>query len=84
MSGDIYRNGNTSGVDKFRRNVQHGTYKLSICNNKPSSCYIYKTYYLLKSGTIITKREWHIRNYPEYIVSGSREGCIGTKQRLNK
>ena len=79
-----YRNGNNSGLQRFRRNVQHGVYKLSICNDKPNAYCIYKTYYLLNSGTIITKREWYIRNCPEYIVSGSYEGCIGTKQRLNK
>lgn len=41
-----------------------------------------RTYYLLVDGLkIVTHRQWYQLGSPAYVVSGSYEGCKGTKDR---
>ncbi len=34
------------------------------------------TYYLLTDGRIVTFREWYQMKKPNYVVSGTKRGCL--------
>jgi len=85
MENRVGLRSNTSNYQKLLRVIAFGKHNLDISNSKTSKyLYVGKTYYLLRSGEIIIKREWHEKGSPEYIVCGSHEGCVDTKKRLKK
>lgn len=75
--------GNATPTARLIRCISHGMSQLKHCNTTPSQSKVGKTFYLLNSGEIIALNEWVRKNRPEYIVAGSHDGCIGTKQRFN-
>ena len=73
-------NGNNSRLIRLIRLLNHGLSETRTCSNKKE--YHNGTYYLLNDGRVISHREWYQRNKPNHVVSGSMEGCNGTKSRL--
>ena len=83
MENRVGLRSNTSNYQKLLRVIAFGKHDLDISNSKTSKyLYVGKTYYLLRSGEIIIKREWHEKRSPEYIVCGSHEECVDTKKDL--
>lgn len=82
MSHRIVMHGNATPTARLMRNLSHGISQLA-CGSKKHHRDSTKTYYLLKTGSIIGLREWHKQNEPDYLVIGSLDGCQGTKERFN-
>jgi len=38
------------------------------------------TYYLLTDGKLVTFRQWYQMNRPNYVVSGTKKGCMAHAQ----
>jgi len=85
MENRVGLRSNTSNYQKLLRVIAFGKHNLDISNSKTLKyLYIGKTYYLLRSGEIMIKREWHEKGNPEYIVCRLHEECVATKKRLKK
>ena len=64
------------------RNLSHGLHQLQIAGKEKKKSTVGVTYYLINSGEIVTFREWYQMGSPNYIVSGTIEGCQKNKERL--
>jgi hypothetical protein len=74
-------NGNATPLHRLIRKISHGMSQLNYCNVTVHQKNAGKTFYLLKTGDILSLNEWNKQNKPDYIVSGSHTGCEGTKER---
>ena len=70
-------NGNTGYVRRLHRNLNEGLHNMQIAYSKKNASDFYKTFYLLKNGSIVTYREWRQLGSPNYVVSGTKNGCEG-------
>jgi hypothetical protein len=64
------------------RNLSNGLYQLQNAGKEKKKSNVGITWYLTKTGEIITFREWYQSGSPAYIVSGTFEGCQKNKERL--
>jgi hypothetical protein len=64
------------------RNLSHGLHQLQIAGKEKKKSTVGITYYLIKSGEIVSYREWYQMGSPSYIASGTLEGCQKNKERL--
>lgn len=72
----------TTVSNRVRRMVAHGKRQLTVTGEKITLNTVGITFYLLKSGEIISYRQWNMSNQPEFIVSGSYDGCEAAKKRM--
>ena len=70
-------NGNTGYLNRLHRNLNEGMHNMQIAYSKKNASDFYKTFYLLKNGSIVTHREWRQLGSPNYVVSGTKNGCEG-------
>lgn len=82
MSKNIRTGVSTRAVQKLQNLLTLGMYQAEHYRKEyTESKTLCTTHYLLKDGSIVTYREWHQLNRPEYIVSGTKHGCLGHRAR---
>lgn len=76
MSKNIRTGNSTRVIQKLQSQLTLGRFQLENYRKEHNSYVDMKTYYLLKDGKIITYREWYQMERPEYLLSGSKHGCL--------
>jgi len=75
---------NTSFTERLSRQMSHGISQLQNAGKEKKKFEtVGCTFYLLEDGRILSYKEWHWANQPEYKLSGSYEGCIGYLERTS-
>lgn len=74
-------NSNTHGVAKLLRTMSYGQHLANIGGAVKVTKNVGKTFYLTYDNEIISFRKWKEKGSPDYVVSGSFEGCEGTMKR---
>lgn len=69
------KNGNTGYVNRLHRILNGGMQNMQKAYYSKKQFGSQKTYYLLKDGTTVSHREWYQLGSPNYVVSGSKNGC---------
>lgn len=77
----IHKISNDTLKQRLVRNLSHGLSQLQMAGKEKKKTNAGTEYYLLKTGEIVSFREWYQMNKPNYVVSGSKEGCEGHKKR---
>jgi hypothetical protein len=81
-----YRTGwsNTRPTDKLKRVLKFGQSQLATYKDAaPTILVETRTFYLTRSDkSILSVKEWIAMGKPDYVVSGSKKGCEGTRERL--
>ena len=80
---NINLNGNSTPRQRLMRVMQHGLAQMRRSSSTIHQNNVGKTFYLLRTGEIITLRDWYKKEKPDYIVAGSYVGCVGTKKGRN-
>ena len=76
-------NSNSTPFRRLVRKLGSGLYNLRLAHSTSTKfTKIGITYYLLKTGVILTFREWYQIGKPQYIVAGSKEGCAAHWERI--
>lgn len=82
MSRNIKTGVSTRAVQRLQAQLTLGMYQVvhyrkELAERRTNDT----TYYLLRDGRVLPFREWYQLNRPEYVVSGSRQGCLGHRDR---
>lgn len=73
---------NTTPASRLSRVLQFGIQQIrnAQSNSKFINDAVGITYYLLTDGKLVTFRQWYQMNRPNYVVSGSKKGCLAHAQ----
>lgn len=77
-----FTHSNSSPRERLKRVLVHGLREISSPRaHKSLFDEVGRTYYLLENGDIVNFRQYHQMNRPNYVVSGSKQGCLSHQQR---
>lgn len=78
---DSARLSNTTAAHRISAKLKFGLFQITNYRKDYNPSADFKTYYVLRDNRLVTFREWHQLNRPDFHVSGTKAGCLAFLRR---